>query len=95
MTRSKCHICGVLFNLQKHEMKYFGKRDIKKTQYQSPVTYPDWQAHIMLTCPAHRLRFMPDSCLEDLDNYIAIERQKRLEDDYIEAAYLASDDVVE
>jgi len=95
MTRSKCHVCGVVFNLHNHEMKYFGKRDIKKAQYVSPVTYPDWQAHIMLTCPAHRIRFMPESCMEDLDKYISLEQKNQLEDDYIEEMYLASDDVVE
>jgi hypothetical protein len=75
MTRSQCHICGATFTVKKHEMRYFGNKDIKRAQYQNPVSYPDWQAHLMLTCPLHRLPRMPDSCYEDMDKFIALENK--------------------
>lgn len=97
MTRSKCHVCGAVFNVQKHEMRYFGSRDIKSAQYEYPVTYADWQAHIMLTCPIHRLPRMPESCLDDLDRLIAIEQRAKMIDAQIESKYLEldSEDVIE
>lgn len=97
MTRSKCHVCGATFNVQKHEMRYLGHGDIKSAQYERPVSYPDWQAHIMLTCPIHRLPRMPDSCLIDLERFIAMEKRAAMIDEQIEARYLESDseDIIE
>lgn len=96
MTRSKCHVCGATFNVQRHEMRYLGTGDIKNAQYEFPVSYLDWQAHIMLTCPVHRLPRMPDSCLIDLERLIAAEKRRSLIDQHIESQYQDSEsDVVE
>lgn len=96
MTRSKCHVCGAAFNVHKHEMRYLGHGDIKNAQYDNPISYPDWQAHILLTCPIHRLPRMPDSCLIDLEKFIAIEKRNAMIDVQVEARYLESDsDIIE
>lgn len=90
-------MCGAMFNVQKHEMRYLGHGDIKSAQYEHPVSYPDWQAHIMLTCPIHRLPRMPDSCLEDLDRIISAEKRSAMIDEQIEVRYqsLNIEDVIE
>lgn len=91
MTRSRCHVCSATFDVQKHEMRYLGRGDVKNAQYQSPVSYSDWQAHIMLTCPIHRISRMPESCLMDLERIIANNKRSEMIETQIEAAYLESD----
>ena len=77
MTRSRCHICFSTFNVQRYEMKYLGNTDPRNAKYQAPVTYVDWQAHVMLTCPVCRLQRMPATCVVDLERIIALEYSKK------------------